>query len=85
MGPFDYTLLRVGGAEVAGVMQKTSEMGEFPPYWGVYFAVADVDAAVAQAQSLGGTVTVPPQDIPDVGRFAGLMDPQGAAFNVFAG
>ena len=85
MGPFDYTLLRAGGTEVAGVMQKTPEMGEFPPYWGVYFAVADVDAAVAQAQSLGGTVTVPPQDIPDVGRFAGLMDPQGAAFTVFAG
>ena len=45
--------------------------------------VADVDATVAQAQSLGGTVIVPAQDIPGVGRFAGLLDPQGAHFNIF--
>ena len=83
MGPMDYTLVRAGGTEVAGFMQMTPEMGEFPPHWSVYFAVADVDATVAQAQSLGGTVIVPAQDIPGVGRFAGLLDPQGAHFNIF--
>ena len=83
MGPMDYTLVRAGGTEVAGFMQMTPEMGEFPPHWSVYFAVANVDATVAQAQSLGGTVIVPAQDIPGVGRFAGLLDPQGASFNIF--
>jgi predicted enzyme related to lactoylglutathione lyase len=85
MPPMDYTLVRAGGTEVAGVMQMTPEMGEFPPHWSVYFAVADVDATVSQAQSLGGTIIASAFDIPDIGRIAVLMDPQGAAFSIFQG
>ena len=48
----------------------------------VYFNVADCDASFAKAQSLGGTVCVPPTDIPNVGRFAVMSDPQGAVFNI---
>ena len=88
--PLQYAMLRAGGTEVAGVMQITPEMGQFPPHWTVYFAVDDVDATVAQAQSLGATVHVPATVIsdpnegqPDVGRFASLSDPQGAPFSVF--
>ena len=66
-------------------MQMTPEMGEFPPHWGVYFGVADVDESVAQAQSLGGAVSVSAFDIPNIGRIAGLSDPQGAAFVIFQG
>jgi hypothetical protein len=47
-----------------------------------YFQVADCDAVAAKAQTLGGRVFVPPTDIPDVGRFAMLADPQGAMFSV---
>ena len=89
MGPQQYAMLRAGGAEVAGVMQITPDMGEFPPHWSVYFGVDDVDATVAQAQSLGATVYVPGTDIvpeegqPAIGRFATLADPQGAPFSVF--
>jgi len=43
--------------------------------------VADTDATVAKAVELGGSVLVPAQDSPH-GRFAGLADPMGAAFNV---
>ncbi len=85
MAPMDYTLLRSEGTEVLGVMQITPDMGEVPPNWSVYFAVEDVDAAAAQAQSLGGGVAVPATDIPDIGRFAVLTDPQGAFFNIFKG
>ena len=85
MEGMDYTLLKANGTEVAGVMQITPEMGSFPPHWGVYFDVVDVDRTVAQAQALGGSVLVPGTDIPGIGRFAALMDPQGAAFNVFKG
>ena len=89
MGPGQYAMLRAGGTEVAGVMQITPEMGQFPPHWSVYFAVENVDATVAQAQSLGAAVHVPGTDItpdenqPPIGRFATLGDPQGAAFSVF--
>ena len=83
MGETDYKLLKVGDTEVAGVMQITPEMGPVPPNWMVYFAVDDVDATVAKAQSLGANVLVPGMDIPEVGRFATLTDPQGAAFSIF--
>ena len=89
MAPMDYAMLRAGGTEVAGVLQITPEMGEFPPHWSVYFGVENVDAAVEKAQSLGGNVYVPGTDIvpvegqPPIGRFAALADPQGAPFSIF--
>ena len=54
-------------------------MEGIPTHWSVYFAVDDCDATVAQCQSLGGSVTVPPMDMPP-GRMAQLMDNQGAIF-----
>ena len=86
--PIDYAMLRAGGTEVCGMLQITPEMGEFPPFCTVYFGVADVNAALEQAQSLGASVYVPPTDIipyegqPPIGRFAALADPQGAVFSV---
>ena len=89
MQPDQYAMLNAGGTEVAGVMQITPEMGEFPPHWSVYFGVDNADATVEQAQSLGATVIVPATDItpfegqPPIGRFAAMADPQGAPFSVF--
>ena len=54
----------------------------FNAHWLTYFAVSDTDATVAKADSLGGKITVPATDIPGVGRFAILQDPQGAHFAV---
>ncbi|MGH2833963.1 MAG: VOC family protein [Solirubrobacteraceae bacterium] len=51
------------------------------PHWGVCFAVADCDATAAKARELGATVTNEPVSMP-IGRFAGLIDPQGASFTV---
>lgn len=85
MGPMEYKLLRSQGVDVAGVMEITPDMGPVPPNWVVYFAVSDVDTTLAQAQSLGGGVTVPATDIPEIGRFASLTDPQGAVFSIFKG
>ena len=81
--PMDYYLLRVAGSSVAGVLQITPEMHGAPPCWVVYFGVDDVDAKTAQTQELGGTVLVPPWDVPSEGRIAVLQDPQGAVFNLF--
>ena len=82
-GPMDYTLLNIGGTDVAGVMAICEEVGPVPPNWTVYFGVDDADATAKKAESLGGSIIVPAMDIPEIGRFAGLQDPQGAMFSVF--
>ena len=71
-----YATFAVAADPVGGAMQQS----DHPPYWGVYFAVADTDAAVAKAQERGGAVLMPATDSP-YGRFAALRDPQGAIFS----
>ncbi len=81
-GPMDYYELKNNGDTVGGMMPMPDEVpDEVPSFWTVYFAVDDADATVEKAQELGGSVTVPPRDIP-AGRFAHLRDAQGAAFAV---
>ncbi|HXE46469.1 MAG TPA: VOC family protein [Conexibacter sp.] len=81
--PESYTVWELGGRPVGGMMQMSDEWfpPEIPPHWGVVFAVEDVDATVAKARELGATVTNEPMEMP-IGRFAGLLDPQGATFTV---
>lgn len=81
--PESYTVWELAGKPVGGMMQMSDETfpAEVPPHWGVCFAVADCDATVAKARDLGATVTVEPVQMP-IGRFAGLIDPQGASFTV---
>lgn len=54
-----------------------------PPHWMAHVMVDDVDATAAQAKKLGGKVHKEPEDIPTVGRFAVIGDPQGAAISIF--
>jgi len=49
-----------------------------PPNWGGYVTVDDVDATARKAEELGAKILVPLTDIPNVGRFFVLQDPQGA-------
>jgi len=53
-----------------------------PSFWLPYFRVDNTDAIAAKAQSLGAKIKMPPTDIPTVGRFAVIEDPQGATFCV---
>ncbi|QXE92198.1 VOC family protein [Geomonas subterranea] len=76
-GEVDYTLIKVGAREVAGIAAAGPGHRK-PPGWGVYVTVTDVDQTAARAEELGGRVLVPPTDIPRVGRFCVLQDPQGA-------
>ncbi len=82
MGPMVYTTFSNGERPAAGLMRIAEEWGPVPPHWLVYFAVDDCDRTVEKAKGLGAKVTAPPMDIPEVGRFAVLEDPQGAAFAV---
>jgi len=81
-GATPYTEIINGEDHIGGIMQIQPQMGPMPPNWGIYIAVADCDATAAQATSLGGRQYVPPTDIPNVGRFAVLSDPQGGVFNI---
>lgn len=78
----DYTELLLGNEAVGGLMPITPEMGPMPSSWGVYFQVDDCDAAAAKAKSLGGKIMKPPAEVEEAGRFAVLMDPQGAMFSI---
>jgi len=81
-GPMEYTMFKNGDRSAGGMYRITPEMGPIPPHWLVYFAVDDCDAKVQQATGLGASVMKPADDIPGVGRFAILNDPQGAAFAI---
>ncbi len=74
---FDYAMQKVAGRVVGGIMA----MEGVPPAWGVYFAVEDTDATIAQAEQLGGSTLRAAADT-DFGRMAMLADPDGAAFAV---
>ncbi|HYA60085.1 MAG TPA: VOC family protein, partial [Burkholderiaceae bacterium] len=52
------------------------------PAWGAYVTVKNVDETVGKVKSLGGKVFMAPQDIPGVGRFAVIIDPQGAVLSL---
>jgi uncharacterized protein len=82
MGPMTYTSFMNGDRPAGGMYEPGPEMGEMPPNWMVYFAVADTDATLARALELGGKSCAPPMDVPGVGRMAVMTDPQGAAFAV---
>lgn len=80
MGPVGtYHVLEQSGAPRAGVMKA---QGPAPTMWLPYVAVDDADAASARASRLGGKVLSPPEDIPNIGRFAVLADDAGAVFAV---
>jgi len=81
--PESYVVWELDGEPVGGMMAMTADRfpPEVPSHWGVCFAVADCDATIARARELGATITYEPIDMP-IGRFAGILDPQGASFTV---
>jgi len=80
MGTMTYTAFWKGEERVGGMMPLSPEMGQLPPHWVTYFGSQDVDATAERAKSMGGKVMAPPFDVPGIGRFAWLTDPQGASF-----
>jgi len=80
-----YTMWTASGKPIGGVMELPAEAAAMgaPPHWLPYIGSPDVDATVARAKQIGANVLVPGTDIPTVGRFAVLADPQGATFSVF--
>ncbi|MER8963191.1 VOC family protein [Mesorhizobium sp. M0701] len=88
--PFDgspgmprYVVMNVGERGVGGLMAQPEEVRKMgmPPAWVGYIHTRDVDAATKSLKAADGTVHREPNDIPGVGRFAVVADPQGAVFN----
>ncbi len=80
-----YSIAKLGETMVGGMMPKPDTVPAFvPPFWGAYITVEDVDMSAAKAVELGGKVLFPAMDIPGVGRFCVIQDPQGAVVSIIA-
>lgn len=82
-----YILFHAGENGVGGLMsvpEDATKMG-MKPCWMGYVAVDDVDASAAEVKTMGGVVHREPAEIPGVGRFAVVGDPQGAGIMLFKG
>lgn len=77
-----YHEFQLEGESILGAWEMNPMVpANVPPYWQVYFSVGDVALGVAVGLQLGASQLVAPQDMPG-GRFAIMMDPQGASFGL---
>ena len=79
-GDVDYPMIKANGQLHGGF--PTVPEGT-PPHWVSNVQVDSADDTVEKAKSAGGELLVGPMDIPEVGRYAVLKDPQGAIFVAF--
>ncbi|NVJ49847.1 MAG: VOC family protein [Gammaproteobacteria bacterium] len=77
MGDYEDYCLKAPDASdpEVGVCHARGGNADIPPVWLVYFAVADLTAALAQVEAAGGSVLKAPTA---GGAFAVIRDPAGA-------
>ncbi len=78
-GNMKYTVFMRGEEQIGGMMEIQKEWGPVPPNWMVYFQVDSTDKAVDIVKKNKGQLHGQIMDVPQVGRIAMAMDPQGAA------
>ena len=81
----DYVMWVGEQGPLGGVMKLPDEAAKMgaPPNWMAHVQVENVDTTASLAKKLGGKVYKEPSDIPTVGRFAVIADPQGAVISIF--
>lgn len=79
--PMQYFHWMNQGKDIGGMMNLPAP--NIPPHWLAYIGASDVDASTKKVKELGGKVMMDPMDIPRVGKFSVVTDPQGAAFALF--
>jgi predicted enzyme related to lactoylglutathione lyase len=79
-GEVDYPMIKANGAQHGGFGPLE---GGGTSHWIGHVFAEDVDEAVAAAQREGGTVRGEPGGHPEVGRWATIVDPQGAEISAF--
>ncbi len=83
MASFPYKVGAVAGYGVVGMLTLPHEAMSARPGWTGYIWVENVDAAAAKLKAAGGAVLREATDIPNIGRFAVVADPQGTPFTLF--
>lgn len=82
LGGVNYRLVKQGGQDIAGIRPVVAIEG-YADRWVPFIEVKDVDASVDRALALGAKVLSAASDIPNVGRFAVIADPQGGVVTLF--
>ena len=72
---------------IAGIFDRKDALAEnadsIPPHWGCYITVNDIAATTSKVEELGGNIIVPPTEIPNIGKFSVIQDPQQAVISLF--
>jgi len=76
-----YAVFRHGDAPVAAVSPLVEDAQ--PVAWSVCLSVEDAERTEARAAAHGGRTLMPPTDVPGLGRYGVLADPDGAAFGIW--
>lgn len=84
-GGMPYTMWMRGSDPVGGVtiLPKEAVLAGAPPHWLAYVSTPSLEDTLARSGELGGHLVWGPLDVPEVGRVAGLSDPQGAHFALY--
>ena len=73
-----YFTFNYEGKPQAGLMGIPSDKTDVPSHWANYVTVENCDRTLEKATQLGAQTLYGPVDVPNVGRFAKIRDPQGA-------
>lgn len=77
----EYVEVFTGDQVVGGVIESKAPP-QAPSHWMPYLAVDDCEGTAQQAELAGATIRVAPMEIPKVGKFSVLIDPQGATLAI---
>lgn len=75
----EYPMIKKNGQTHGGF---GTAQGGAPAHWVGHVVVDDADAAAKRAEAAGGTILAS-MDMPEVGKFAIIRDPQGAVISAF--
>jgi predicted enzyme related to lactoylglutathione lyase len=73
-----YQLFATGAEPVGGMMTKPPAIPR--PFWGYYFNVPALDAAVVRVKAAGGAILMGPAEVPGPMWIVQGTDPQGVYF-----
>lgn len=81
----EYILCKNKDEVLCGIFQMSGpHLEHVPPHWMNYIGTQNVDADADRVKQLGGTIIVPPTDIPNnIGRFCTITDPGGAHVSLY--